>query len=111
MHGNSNKKKVDKLECNVIVPFCTEQRTDSADSSFSNVVTDANSLSTCQVTDILLQCIMFPFNNVRKTHIILLVSGITQWNVEAGETGNCSDVRTPSPIRSTVFKKIRIILK
>lgn len=93
---------MDKLERIVIVPSCTEQQTGTVDASFSNDVTGACFLLTCQVTEVLLQCTVFPLNNVWKIHIVLLVSGIHQWNVEAGETGNCSDVRAPSPIRSTV---------
>ena len=94
--------KVEKFKCIFIVPSCSEQRTGSADASFSDDVTGADFLFTCQVTEVLLQCIMFPFSNVWTTYSVLLVSGSHQWNVEAGETGNCSDVRAPSPIRSTV---------
>jgi len=93
---------MDKLECIVIVPSCTEQPTCSVDAMSSDDATGNNFLLTCQVTEVLLQSFMFPFNNAWKIHIVLLVSWIHQWNVEAGKTVNCSDVTTPSPIRSTV---------
>ena len=95
--------KVDKLWCIVTDLSCTKQRNKSVYVPFSKDVASGSGLGTCQATEVLLQCIMCPLNNTCKAHTLLLLSVIYQWNVEAGETGSCSNVRTPSPIRSTVW--------